>query len=106
MRPVVCLLACWAAFAQAPDPAYAALTRAYDALRIRDYDTAIAGLLSGIAAAPSRVNIRKDLAYTYLKIGENELARDQFREAMRLDPADEQVALEFAFLSYEGKDQA
>ena len=47
---------------------------------------------------PERPAIRKDLAYTYLKIGENDLARDQFREAMQLDPADTQVALEYAFL--------
>ena len=55
---------------------------------------------------PNAPAIRKDLAYTYLKIGENDLARDQFREAMRLDPADTQVALEYAFLCYEAKEQA
>ncbi|MGA3204602.1 MAG: tetratricopeptide repeat protein, partial [Bryobacteraceae bacterium] len=49
---------------------------------------------------------RKDLAYTLLKIGENEAARDQFAEAMRLDPRDDHVALEYAFLCYETKHQA
>src|SRR5260370_31731500 len=34
-------------------------------------------------------------------MGETQAARDQFAEAMRLDPADEQVALEYAFLCYE-----
>jgi Tfp pilus assembly protein PilF len=105
MRAVVCLVVC-AAFAQTPDPAYAPLARAYDALRARDYDTAVAGFTAAIEAAPARPSIRKDLAYTYLKVGENELARAQFREAMRLDPADTQVALEYAFLSYEAKAQA
>jgi Tfp pilus assembly protein PilF len=56
-----------------------------------------------MAAAPGRASIRKDLAYAYLKIGENELARDQFGEAMKIDPADQQVALEYAFLCYETK---
>src|SRR3982750_605588 len=103
MRLVVCLAACSFALAQPPDPI---LTRAYDALRLRDYDTAITNFLSAIDAAPTRPAIRKDLAYTYLKIGENDLARAQFLEAMQLDPADTQVALEFAFLSYEAKEQA
>jgi Tfp pilus assembly protein PilF len=97
-------------WAQAPapvaDPAYAPLSRAYEALKARDYDGAIAGFLKGIEAAPKRAAIHKDLAYTYLKVGENILARDQFREAMTIDPADEQVAMEFAFLCYETKEQA
>jgi Tfp pilus assembly protein PilF len=46
------------------------------------------------------------LAYTLLKIGETEAARDQFAEAMRLDPGDDHVALEYAFLCYETKQQA
>lgn len=94
------------ALAQTPDPAYAPLTRAYDALRSVDYDAAIANFQAGIDAAPARPAIRKDLAYTYLKVGENELARAQFAEAMRLDPADDAVALEYAFLSFEAKEQA
>lgn len=104
MYAVVGLVVC-AAFAQTPDPAYAPLSQAYDALRARDYDTAIAHFAAAIEASPSRPDIRKDLAYTYLKTGDNELARAQFREAMRLDPHDDQVALEYAFLSYESKAQ-
>jgi Flp pilus assembly protein TadD len=105
MRVVVCLFAC-AAFAQTPDPAYAPLDRAYVALRARAYDEAVADFRAAIEAAPGRPAIRKDLAYTYLKIGENQLAREQFAEAMRLDPSDDPVALEYAFLSYESKAQA
>ena len=103
--PVLCL-ACGLVFAQAPDAAYGLLTRAYEALRARDYDTAIAGFLKGIELAPRRASIRKDLAYTYIKVGENELARDQFQEAMHIDPSDTQVALEYAFLCYETREQA
>ena len=103
MRGVVFLAVCELAFAQPPDPAYEPLTRAYEALRARDYDTAMAGFLKGIEAAPRRASIHKDLAYTYLKIGENELARDQFAEAMEMDPNDTQVAMEYAFLCYETK---
>jgi len=59
-----------------------------------------------IAAAPQRADIRKNLAYALLKIGETEAARDQFAEAMRLDSTDQHVALEYAFLCYETKQQA
>ena len=75
-------------------------------MRARDYDVAVPAFLAAIQAAPARADIRKDLAYTLLKIGEPVLARDQFREAMRLDPADTAAALEYAFLCYETKQQA
>jgi tetratricopeptide (TPR) repeat protein len=98
MRFTLYLAVAAAAFAQSSDPA----ERAYAALLARDYETAIAAFL----AAPSKPNIRKDLAYTYLKIGEPERARDQFHEALLLDPADTNAALEYAFLCYETKQQA
>jgi Tfp pilus assembly protein PilF len=91
---------------QPPDPAYEPLNQAYEAVRGRHYDDAIALFLKAIAASPSRPAMRKDLAYTYLKIGENAAARDQFREAMLLDPRDFHVALEYAFLCNETKQQA
>jgi Flp pilus assembly protein TadD len=92
--------------AQPPDPAYQALEHAYQAVRDKSYDQAIASFGQAIALSPNRASIRKDLAYTLLKVGENEAARDQFSEAMRLDPADQHVALEYAFLCYETKQQA
>ena len=92
--------------AQPADPAYQPLERAYQALRDKKYDQAIAGFEQAIALAPERAAIHKDLAYTLLKVGENESARDHFGEAMRLDPADQHVALEYAFLCYETKQQA
>jgi len=79
--------------AQAPDPAYQPLERAYQALRDKSYDQAIAGFSQAIALSPNRASIHKDLAYTFLKVGENEAARDQFGEAMRLETADLHVAL-------------
>jgi tetratricopeptide (TPR) repeat protein len=102
MRVAILLAAALAAAAQAPDPA----ERAYAALRVRDYDTAIPLFLSAISASPAHAGLRKDLAYTYLKIGEPALARDQFREAMSLDPADTTAALEYAFLCNETRRQA
>ena len=92
--------------AQTPDPAYRPLERAYQNLRDKNYDQAIANFDQAIVLSPHRASIRKDLAYTLLKVGENEAARDQFGEAMRLDPADQHVALEYAFLCYETKQQA
>jgi len=91
------------AFCQAVDPAYTLLDRAYEALRAKDYDRAIAGFKQAIALVPDRPSVRKDLAYTLLKIGENQAARDQLAEAVRLDPADAHVELEYAFLCYETK---
>jgi Tfp pilus assembly protein PilF len=85
------------------DPAWLPLEQAYQAVRVRDYDTAIRSFQKALAAAPKRASIRKDLAYTYLKIGETEAAREQFQEAMKLDPKDFHVALEYAFLCHETK---
>jgi Tfp pilus assembly protein PilF len=104
-RILVVLTAVLAA-AQIPDPAYAPLEKAYEALRAKDYDRAIAAFREAVKIAPDRPAMRKDLAYTLLKIGENEAARDQFAEAKRLDPRDDQVAMEYAFLCYETKMQA
>src|SRR5215813_19664 len=98
MRVILLLAASAVLSSQPQDPAYEPLSR--------DYDTAIAQFQKAIEAAPSRPDIRKDLAYTYLKVGENDAAIAEFREAMRLDPADTQVALEYAFLIYEAKQQA
>src|SRR6476646_5039219 len=94
------------ASAQPRDPVFQASDRAYTALRARDYDVAIPAFLTAIHAAPDRADLRKDLAYTLLKIGEPAQARDQFREAMQLDPADTAAALEYAFLCYETRQQA
>jgi Tfp pilus assembly protein PilF len=95
-----------AAVAIAAEPEYAALDAAYTALRAKNYDAAIARFAEAAELAPKRADIRKDLAYTYLKIGENELARDRFAEAMELAPQDQHVALEYAFLCHETKQQA
>src|SRR5580698_5751598 len=106
MVGIILILLAALANAQIPDPAYAPLEKAYDALRAKDYERAIASFREAIKIAPDRPALRKDLAYTLLKIGENEAARDQFAEAMRLDPRDDHVALEYAFLCYETKQQA
>jgi Tfp pilus assembly protein PilF len=90
----------------AADPAYAPLTQAFDALRAHDYDAAIAEFRQASAVSPQRADIRKNLAYTLLKTGDSDSARDQFGEAMRADPSDFHLALEYAFLCFEAKDDA
>ncbi len=102
---ILAIAAAAAAIAQSPDPAYAPLEKAYEALRGSRYDEAIAAFQRAIAVEPQRAGIRKDLAYTLLKTGANEAARDQFAEAMRIDPSDQHVAMEYAFLCYETKQQ-
>jgi tetratricopeptide (TPR) repeat protein len=88
------------------DPAYDALTHAFDALRAHDYDAAIASFRKAADLAPGRADIRKNLAYALLKTGENEAAREQFGEAVRIDPSDFHVTLEYAFLCFESRDEA
>ncbi len=103
MRAAALFLVCSVALAQAPE--YAALSLAYEELRAQRYEAAITSFLAAAEAAPERASIRKDLAYAYLKIGENIPAREQFHHAMELDPADAQVAMEYAFLCYETKER-
>lgn len=86
-----------------PLAAQPVLDQAYAALREKDYDNAVRLFQQGLAADPAKIAPRKDLAYTLLKIGDTEAARDQFAEVMRRDPADHHTALEFAFLAYETK---
>jgi tetratricopeptide (TPR) repeat protein len=92
--------------AGSPDPAYEPLAEAFESLRLRNYDAAISDFRKAAALAPARSDIRKNLAYTLLKTGDSEAARLEFGEAMRIDPADTHVALEYAFLCYEARDDA
>ena len=98
---VLTLLLAVTAAGQAPDPAYASLARAFDSLRAHQYDAAIDQFREAAAISPERADIRKNLAYTLLKTGDSEAARIEFGVAMKNDPADLHVALEYAFLCYE-----
>ncbi len=91
---------------QGKDPAYPALTTAFEALRSHDYDRAVADFRAAAALSPRRTDIRKNLGYTLLKTGESEAAREEFGVAVQLDPADVHLALEYAFLCFEARDDA
>jgi Flp pilus assembly protein TadD len=106
MRLAVLIAMCGVLRAQAPHPVYEPLSRAYEALRAENYDAAIDGFRRAVELAPRRADIRKDLGYTYLKVGETEAAREQFHEAMRLEPSNTHVAMEYAFLCFETNQQA
>jgi len=68
MRGVVFLAVCGLAFAQPPDPAYEPLTRAYEALRGRDYENRNCRLPEGDRSRPRAAPpSTKTCAYTYLK---------------------------------------
>jgi tetratricopeptide (TPR) repeat protein len=97
------LLFTFALGAAAQQPGDVEFGQAYKALASKDYDTAIDLFRSGLSKQPQNAGIRKDLAYTLLKTGENAEGRDQFAEAMRLNASDESAALEYAFLCYETK---
>ena len=79
----------------------AALNRAYEAMRAKDYQGAIHYLREATEAAPARTEIRKELAYVYLKIGETEWSREVFEQVVTLDRKDERAALELSFLDHE-----
>ena len=94
-------LCCWPAAARlnAEDPGDAA----YAALRTGNLDRAVEMFRLAVAARPDAPHLHKDLAYTLLKTGEREEARDQFAEALRIDAKDEQSSLEYGFLCFETK---
>jgi Tfp pilus assembly protein PilF len=98
-------LFCGEGLAQTAPPEFATLEAAYQQLKGREYGNAIEEFRKAALIAPQRADIRKNLGYTYLKIGENELARDAFAAAMALDPADSHVAMEYAYLAFETKRQ-
>ena len=79
------------------------LTRGYQALANKDYDTAIGLFRKALEQQPQNAAVHKDLAYTLLKTGENAEARDEFSAAAKLNPHDEAASLEYAFLAYETK---
>ena len=100
------VIAACVAVPQENDPSYQVLQQAYDALHAKDYERAVTSFRQAIALAPDKPAIHKDFAYTMLKIGETESARDEFGEAVRLDDSDDHVAMEYAFLCYETKQQS
>ena len=79
--------------APAPDP--------YPALRQRDYDTALQLFRKSLAANPTQSGLRQDFAYTLLKVGDTEAARDQFEIVLGQLPGSDRLALEYAYLCYE-----
>ena len=78
---------------QAQDP--------YVFLKAKDYYHAVPAFEASLQASPENINLRKDYAYTLLKIGESESARDQFAAVEKASPADWQAALEYGFLCNE-----
>jgi tetratricopeptide (TPR) repeat protein len=75
--------------------------QAYAELRLGHYDAAVAGFRESLAVDGGQAHLRKDLAYTLLKRGDREEAREEFERALELDPKDERAALEYGFLCYE-----
>ena len=78
----------------------------YAFLKNKDYAHALSAFEASLQANPEKINLRKDYAYTLLKVGESELARDQFAEIEKSTPTDWQAGLEYAFLCHETRQPA
>ena len=88
--------------AQSPDPAHDPLEKGYQALRSGDYTQALDHFLEAARLAPRRAAVRKELGYVYLKLGQQEFAREIFEQALSLDPQDHHTALQVAFSHQSG----
>jgi len=88
------------------DASYSVLVAAYQYLAGGDYDNAISYFTQALAidGSPMYDYARKDLGYTYIKVGKNHLAELQFQVVMNDTPGDYQSALEYAFLAYQETD--
>ncbi len=97
------MLACLGLAAdRAENPAArASAVEAHNALKEKDYDRAIAYFRNAVALDPAQPAYRKDLAYTLLKTGDTEEARDQFEHIVRLSTQDWHSTLEYGYLCHE-----
>ncbi len=95
-------------FTPQQDPSWATLDRAYQQLRLKDYDQAIVNFRRALLLNPSRVTVFKDLAYALLKTGETEQAVEAFEAHHKAVPGDYQTIMELGYLYVQVKkeDQA
>jgi len=75
----------------------------YVFLKAKEYSQAVLAFETALQVNPGKVSLRKDYAYTLLKIGESEAARDQFAEIEKATPEDWQAAMEYGYLCNETK---
>jgi tetratricopeptide (TPR) repeat protein len=76
----------------------AVLNRAYEQLRLKQYDEAVAGFRRALALDATQVQVYKDLAYTLQKMGETEQAVEAFEAYHNARPGDFQTVMELAYL--------
>ncbi|MBL8179956.1 MAG: tetratricopeptide repeat protein [Bryobacterales bacterium] len=67
----------------------------------KDYETAASAFRRALQLEPEHVEFRKELAYTLLKMGDTEAARDEFAQVVARDPKDWHSALEYGYLCHE-----
>jgi tetratricopeptide (TPR) repeat protein len=87
--------------AAAADPAYPFLERAYRELKASNLDEAAAAFEQALKLAPDRIQAHKDLAFTYIKMGETAKVVGEFEVIERLDPRDFRNLLSLGFLYFE-----
>lgn len=93
----LCVLGAAAAIPWGSDPT----AEAYAALKAKDYETAAARFREAIQRDAKRIEPRRELAYTLLKMGDTGDARDEFASIVKLAPEDWHSALEYGYLCHE-----
>jgi Tfp pilus assembly protein PilF len=93
-------------FTAIPQYSQTVLDEAYTALRERRLEDAARRFELGLKEKPDHLLARKDYAYTLLRLGETQTARDQFGIVFEVDPKDWTSALEYGFLCHETQKRA
>jgi Flp pilus assembly protein TadD len=89
----------------APDRVGQILTQAYEALKRKDLEAAVAGFRLALEMDASRVRVHRDLGYALLRMGETEQAVSAFETYERVHPGDAGNQLELAYLYVQVKQE-
>lgn len=86
-----------------PDTATSLLNNAYEDLRRKEYDAAIAKFRRVLAMDPKRAELHREIAYTCMKMGETEQAIEAFEAYERVRPGEPRNQIELAYLYHQTK---
>lgn len=85
------------------DAVTSVLNNAYQDLRRKEYDAAIAKFRRVLEMDPRRAELHREIAYTYMKMGETEQAIEAFEAYEHARPGDPRNQLDLAYLYHQTK---